>query len=81
VAIVQGGGHGGGVGEYYIKITLADGSKDSASAIPLGPEPPKSGQKIQLVKTISGLGFTRYVWERPYWTWDDGTMKANKLSW
>jgi hypothetical protein len=76
-----GGGHGGGVGGYSIKVTLPDGTKASASAIPLGPDPPKSGEKIQLVKIVSVLGFTSYRWERPYWTWDDGTLRANKLLW
>jgi hypothetical protein len=76
--LFHGGGHGGGVGNYSIKVTLPDGSKGSATAHPLGPEPPRTGQKIHLVKIVSALGFTSYRWERPYWTWDEATIKANK---
>jgi hypothetical protein len=74
----QGSGHGGGVGYYSIKATLPDGSKVSATAIPLGPEPPRTGQKIHLVKIVSMLGFASYRWDRPYWRWDRETIEANK---
>ena len=76
--LFPGGGHGGGVGNYSIKVTLPDGSKVSATAHPVGPEPPTTGQKIHLLKIVSALGFTSYRWERPYWTWDECTIKANK---
>lgn len=62
--LLSGGGNGGGIGNYLIKITLPDGSKDSARALPIDPKPPAPGQRIQLVKIISGFGFTSYVWER-----------------
>lgn len=66
----RGGGHGGQDFHFYIKVTLPDGSKVVAKASPLGPEPPKNGERIELVKIESVLGFTRYLWERPLMTFD-----------
>jgi hypothetical protein len=53
---------------YYIDVTLTNGSKVVAKASPLGPPPPKTGEQIELVKIISTLGFTSYRWERSLMT-------------
>jgi hypothetical protein len=67
--LFSGGGHGGGIGAYNIKVTLQDGSKVSVSAPPTNPEPPEAGQKINVIKIISAIGFTSYCWDRPF-TWN-----------
>ena len=66
-----GGGHGGTHWHLYIKATLPDGSKISATANPIGPTPPRTGQRIKLVKLVSVLGWTSYRWEPPLLTLKD----------
>ena len=63
---------------YSIDVTLPDGSKVVADAAPIGPAPPQNGERIELIKTVSTLGFTSYSWERPILTWEDAVRSTTR---